>query len=55
MITTHGRKGTFVSSDVLARTTRPDASLAEEYVATARRQGLTLPEALALVERAWPR
>jgi DNA-binding transcriptional regulator YhcF (GntR family) len=54
VITTHGRRGTFVSSDVLARA-RPDGSLADEYVATARRQGLTLPEALALVERAWPR
>ena len=54
VITTHGRRGTFVSSDVLART-RPDGSLADGYVAEARRQGLTLQEALALVERAWAR
>jgi DNA-binding transcriptional regulator YhcF (GntR family) len=54
VITTHGRRGTFVSSDVLAGT-RPDGSLADGYVAEARRQGLTLQEALALVERAWAR
>jgi DNA-binding transcriptional regulator YhcF (GntR family) len=54
VLTTHGRRGTFVSSDVLDRP-GPDGALADDYVATARRQGLTLPEALALVERAWTR
>ena len=54
VITTHGRRGTFVSSTVLAQD-QPETSLAADYVAAARRQGLTLPEALALVERAWPR
>lgn len=54
VITTHGRRGTFVSSTVLAEG-RPEEALANDYVAFARRTGLTLPEALALVERAWPR
>jgi hypothetical protein len=32
-----------------------DADLVAAYVAAARRAGLTLPQATALVERAWPR
>jgi DNA-binding transcriptional regulator YhcF (GntR family) len=53
VVVTHGRAGTFVSSGVLAGGTALD--LASEYVATARRQGLTLPEATRLVEQAWSR
>jgi DNA-binding transcriptional regulator YhcF (GntR family) len=52
VITTHGRRGTFVSSSVLDNAPA-GPSLAADYVATARRRGLTLPEAVALVERAW--
>jgi DNA-binding transcriptional regulator YhcF (GntR family) len=54
VITTHGRRGTFVSSAVLDEAPA-GPSLAADYVAAARQQGLTLPEALALVERAWAR
>src|ERR1700759_3139773 len=54
VITTHGRKGTFVTSAVLEEAPA-GPSLAADYVATARRRGLTLPEAVALVERAWVR
>jgi DNA-binding transcriptional regulator YhcF (GntR family) len=54
VITTHGRRGTFVGSVVLSEGL-DGSSLADEYAREARRRGLTLPEALALVERAWPR
>jgi DNA-binding transcriptional regulator YhcF (GntR family) len=58
VIATHGRRGTFVRSAVLDGP--PDAmaglaGLAEGFVTDARRRGLTLAEALALVERAWAR
>ena len=55
VIATHGRRGTFVSSAVLDEPTEQAPSLASTYARTARRRGLTLPEALALVERAWSR
>ena len=54
VIATHGRRGTFVSSDAL-KGAGPDGSLADEYVAAARRTGLTLAEATRLVEQAWTR
>jgi DNA-binding transcriptional regulator YhcF (GntR family) len=56
VVVTLGRRGTFVASTVLDRPDDPEdpaAPLVETFVATARRRGLTLPEALALVERAW--
>ncbi len=52
VVTTEGRRGTFVSAS--AAGTGGDArEAAAAYVATARRLGLTLPEALGLVEREW--
>jgi DNA-binding transcriptional regulator YhcF (GntR family) len=53
VVVTHGRRGTFVTSEVLAGGARD--SLAAEYVAAARRAGLTLAEATRLVEQAWSR
>jgi DNA-binding transcriptional regulator YhcF (GntR family) len=52
VIATHGRRGTFVSSDVLVPQ-GARAELATDFVAAARRAGLTLAEATRLVERAW--
>ena len=52
VVATHGRRGTFVSSPALS-VGHPAAALAEEYVAGARRSGLTLAEATRLVEQAW--
>ena len=52
VVTTHGRRGTFVGSTVLSAA-HDGSSLADDYVREARRRGLTLPEALALVERTW--
>jgi DNA-binding transcriptional regulator YhcF (GntR family) len=52
VIATHGRPGTFVSSAVLDGPTEQAPSLASRYAQAARRLGLRLPEALALVERA---
>lgn len=49
VIATEGRRGTFVASAAPAAATEA----AQAYVAAARRQGLTLPEALNLVERSW--
>ncbi len=53
VIETHGRRGTFVSSTVLERELDAVSRLAQEYVAAARRHGLSRPEATLLVERAW--
>jgi DNA-binding transcriptional regulator YhcF (GntR family) len=50
VITTEGRRGTFIASAPVGAEAR-DAAAA--YAATARRRGLTLPEALRLVERSW--
>ncbi len=55
VIATHGRRGTFVSSAVLAGGATPATALAEEYVDRARRLGLTCAEATRLVEQAWSR
>ena len=52
VIVTQGRRGTFVRSDVLTPG-GSRADLAAEFVASARRAGLTLAEATRLVERAW--
>ena len=52
VIATEGRRGTFVAS--AAGTDTTDArDAAATYVATVRRLGLTLPEALRLLERSW--
>jgi DNA-binding transcriptional regulator YhcF (GntR family) len=53
VIATHGRRGTFVSSSVLDGSPTPVSRVAEQYVETARRAGLTRAEAMLLVERAW--
>ena len=53
VIETHGRRGTFVSSDVPAAAAQVMARLAKEYALAARRQGLSVAEATGLVERAW--
>jgi len=51
VVVTEGRRGTFVASTAGSG----DASAeALAYAAAARRLGLTLPEALRVVERAWP-
>ena len=53
VVVTEGRRGTFVRSEALAG--RLDDGLADAFVAGARRAGLTLPEAVRLVEAAWTR
>ena len=59
LIATHGRRGTFVRSDVLdepeTHSVAADAarSSAADYVQTVRRLGLSSQEALRLVENAW--
>lgn len=53
VVTTEGRRGTFVrgaSFDTAAPDVRDAAGA---YTATVRRAGLSLPEALRLVEQAW--
>ena len=50
VVVTEGRRGTFVASRP-ATVAVQDA--AASYVAAARRQGLTLPEAVNLVQRSW--
>jgi DNA-binding transcriptional regulator YhcF (GntR family) len=50
VITTEGRRGTFVAS---ATDAGPAREAAAAYVALARRQGLTRDEALNLVDRSW--
>ncbi len=52
VITTEGRKGTFVSATT-ASGSDDAAEAAASYVAVARRLGLTVPEAVRLVEQAW--
>lgn len=56
VITTRGRKGSFVSSQVLdgAGDVSGLATAAEQYAAVARTSGISLAEATRLVERAWP-
>jgi DNA-binding transcriptional regulator YhcF (GntR family) len=50
VISTEGRRGTFIASGA-APVAAQDA--AQAYVAAVRRQGLTLPEAVRLVEQGW--
>jgi DNA-binding transcriptional regulator YhcF (GntR family) len=52
VIATEGRRGTFVATTTAGSS---DAAriAASAYVAAARRQGLTLPEAIRLVEQGW--
>ena len=59
VIATHGRRGTFVRSDVVdegtVRSTVADSAraLATEYVQAVRKLGLSSQEAVRLVENAW--
>jgi DNA-binding transcriptional regulator YhcF (GntR family) len=59
VISTHGRRGTFVRSEVVdeptAHSSAADAArtAAADYVHSVRRLGLSSPEALRLVENAW--
>jgi DNA-binding transcriptional regulator YhcF (GntR family) len=50
VIATEGRRGTFIAT---ANDSAEAREAAAAYAATARRQGLTLAEALNLVERSW--
>lgn len=55
VIETRGRAGTFVASSALAGVTADVEQLAADFALAARRVGLTAPEAVALVQRAWER
>jgi len=61
VISTHGRRGTFVRSEVVDEATGHSAAAvsarmaAADYVQSVRRLGLSSPEALRLVENAWGR
>jgi DNA-binding transcriptional regulator YhcF (GntR family) len=55
VLTTQGRRGTFVSSSVVSATPQAADELATTYVDGVRRLGLTLAEATRLVERGWRR
>jgi DNA-binding transcriptional regulator YhcF (GntR family) len=52
VITTEGRRGTFVAATAAGRSTEA-AEAAAAYAATVRRLGLTLPEATHLLEHHW--
>jgi len=53
VVSTHGRRGTFVRSTVMSSPPTPVSEAAHRYVTTARQLGLTCAEAISLVERAW--
>jgi DNA-binding transcriptional regulator YhcF (GntR family) len=53
VIETRGRAGTFVASTALAGVSAEVERLAADYALSARRAGLTAPEAVSLVQRAW--
>lgn len=59
VIATHGRRGTFVRSEVVDEPTQHSSAAdaaraaASDYVHSVRRLGLSSPEALRLVENAW--
>jgi DNA-binding transcriptional regulator YhcF (GntR family) len=60
MISTQGRRGTFVRSELLDSASEESRSSAARQAAisftqTARRSGMSLAEASRLVEAAWPR
>ena len=52
VVTTEGRRGTFVAATT-AGTGADARAAAAAYVVQARRLGLTLPEAVHLVEQGW--
>ena len=54
VLVTEGRRGTFVAASAAA-SSGAAAQAAEEYAGAARRLGLTLPEAVQLLEAHWPR
>ncbi len=51
VIETHGRKGTFIASSKLGSSDTDQA--AHDYVQLARRNGLSIDEAIRLVEKNW--
>jgi DNA-binding transcriptional regulator YhcF (GntR family) len=53
VITTEGRRGTFVAGTAAASSDAA-AGAAAAYAASARRLGLTLPDAVRLLEQHWP-
>ncbi len=53
VISTHGRRGTFVNSTHLEAPDRGVDDDAAAFALSARRQGYSLEEATRLVERAW--
>jgi DNA-binding transcriptional regulator YhcF (GntR family) len=59
VVATHGRRGTFVRSELVDEPTTHSSAAdtareaAAEYVRAVRRLGLSSPEALRLVENAW--
>jgi len=53
VIETRGRAGTYVASTALAGLSAEVEQLAADYALAARRAGLTAPEAVSLVQRAW--
>ncbi len=56
VVVTEGRRGTFVASTPATADATADATAAAAaYARTQRRLGLTLPEAVRLVEQSWPR
>ncbi|MCW2804725.1 MAG: GntR family transcriptional regulator [Propionibacteriaceae bacterium] len=56
VISTDGRRGSFVRSTVVSGGPAPDLrAAAEAYVLVTRRAGLSQPEALRLVEQSWSR
>jgi DNA-binding transcriptional regulator YhcF (GntR family) len=56
VISTDGRRGSFVRSTVVSGGSAADLrAAAEAYVLVARRAGLSQPEALRLVEQSWSR
>jgi DNA-binding transcriptional regulator YhcF (GntR family) len=56
IIVTRGRRGSFVTSDVLDTKGGDDvAAAAANYAAAARARGLSLAESTRLLEQAWPR
>ncbi|HET9873650.1 MAG TPA: GntR family transcriptional regulator [Propionibacteriaceae bacterium] len=56
VIVTDGRRGSFVASgaQLSSQTAGNLSAAADSYTAAARRAGLSLPEALRLIEHAWP-
>ena len=53
VIATAGRRGTFVRSRRVGAAAAEVRDAAGSYATTARRAGLSLPEATRLVEQAW--